>query len=84
MKWNDLTDILTCTCFDHLIVIEKRGFGGDVFRWWCQDPNDNIIEEGKTAKLTEAKRECRRLYDVILRQQPGVYVTSGGKLRVRK
>ena len=84
MKWVDLTDILTCKVLDYLIVIEKRYFHGDVFRWFCIDANDNIVEEGKTAKLTEAKRECKRVYQQILTTTPGVVLTKNGRLRVNR
>ena len=62
MKWVNLTDMLFCKAYGHLFVIRKAAFRNDNVHWSCIDNDKNIIAEGNTVKLTDAKGFCKGVY----------------------
>lgn len=61
MKWIDLTDILFFRANDYLFTIIKPEYRHGIIYWHCTKDKE-IIEQGKTTKMTEAKNMCKDLY----------------------
>lgn len=61
MKWTNFTDITTCRTFNHLFYIKKPEYRNDVIEWYVLH-DGHTIHEGKTVKMSIAKKICKEIY----------------------